>query len=67
MDLNIRRILVPTDFGALSEQAVQYAAGLAANLGAAVRVLHVVDRLLSPEAGWTGPRDRGRGTAPPSA
>lgn len=55
MELNIRRILVPTDFGTLSEHVVQYATGLAANFGAAIRVLGVVDSLVSPEAGWTGP------------
>ena len=58
MELNIRRILVPTDFGALSERAVQYTIGLAATFGAAIRVLGVVDSLVSPEAGWTGPAMR---------
>jgi hypothetical protein len=31
MDLNIRRILVPADFGALPERAVEYASSLAAD------------------------------------
>lgn len=46
MDLNIRRILVPNGFGALSERTVEYAASVAATFGAAVRVLHVLDNLL---------------------
>ena len=66
MELNIRRILVPTDFGALSEHAVQYTIGLAATFGAAIRVLGVVDSLVSPRGRMDGTRDRGGGTAPPS-
>jgi nucleotide-binding universal stress UspA family protein len=38
-----RRILVPFDFSALSTEAVDYAALLAARLGASIRLLHVYD------------------------
>lgn len=37
----IDRLLVPTDFSAVADQAVRYACGLAARLGAKVDLLHV--------------------------
>lgn len=37
----IERLLVPTDFSAVADQAVKYAFGLAARLGAKVDLLHV--------------------------
>jgi nucleotide-binding universal stress UspA family protein len=40
--MRIRRLLVPVDFSPRSRVAVEYAAGLAALLGAEVHVLHVV-------------------------
>ena len=55
MEPNIHRILVPTDFSAPSERAVEYASALAANLGGSLHLVHVLDRLLSPEMGWASP------------
>lgn len=37
----IERLLAPTDFSAVADQAVRYACGLAARLGAKVDLLHV--------------------------
>jgi len=42
MATTIRRILVPTDFSAPSEEALRYAADLAARLSASVVVVHVI-------------------------
>jgi nucleotide-binding universal stress UspA family protein len=39
----ITRILVPTDFSATADAALDYAFGLAAKFGASVQLLHVVD------------------------
>lgn len=44
------RILVPTDFSAPSDAALEYAKILAGQFGASLHVLHVVDELL-----FTGP------------
>jgi universal stress protein A len=55
MEPSIRSILVPTDFSAASERAVGYARALAATLGASVHLVHVLDRLLSPELAWAAP------------
>jgi nucleotide-binding universal stress UspA family protein len=41
--LRIKRILVPTDFSACSEQAVKYASELALSMNAKVYVLHVAE------------------------
>jgi universal stress protein A len=51
----IERILVPIDFGSGSEVAVAYAGDLAQRVGAEVHLVHVLDRLLSPEMGWAMP------------
>jgi nucleotide-binding universal stress UspA family protein len=40
---NIRRVLVPVDFSPHSDHAVAYAIRLAANLGASLELLHVVE------------------------
>jgi len=43
MNANITRILVPTDFSATADAALDYAKGLAAKLGASLYVLHVLE------------------------
>ncbi|OFW05225.1 MAG: hypothetical protein A3I61_10745 [Acidobacteria bacterium RIFCSPLOWO2_02_FULL_68_18] len=43
MQLSISRILVPVDFSAHSEVALQYAIALASRLAASLHVLHVVE------------------------
>jgi universal stress protein A len=55
MEANIRSILVPTDFSAASQRAVDYARVLGAALGASVHLVHVLDRLLSPQVAWAAP------------
>jgi universal stress protein A len=55
MDTHIHSIVVPTDFSTPSEQAVEYAGVLATSLGATVHLVHVLDRLLSPEMAWAAP------------
>ena len=45
----ITRILMPTDFSPPSEQAFNYARGLAQQLGASLHLLHVVNRQLLAE------------------
>ena len=41
----IKRILVPTDFGATSDQVLRYAIDLARKYGASVHLLHVMDQM----------------------
>ena len=43
MNANITRILVPTDFSATADAALDYAKGLATKLGACLHVLHVLE------------------------
>ena len=43
MTLDIKKILVPTDFSANSEPALDYAAAMARKFGAAVHLLHVCE------------------------
>jgi nucleotide-binding universal stress UspA family protein len=45
--MQIRRILVPTDFSAPSKQAIAYAFELAQTLGATLVLLHVIEELPS--------------------
>lgn len=48
----ITRILVPVDFSSHSDRALRYAARLAAQTGASVELLHVVDNPVASGA-WT--------------
>lgn len=48
------RILLPVDGGDASRAAVEYAAGLARRLGAAVRALHVVPAAVLPAVDLPG-------------
>jgi universal stress protein A len=43
MNRTITRILVPTDFGATSDAALEYATTVAKRFGASLHLLHVVD------------------------
>ena len=43
---HIERILVPTDFGAASDAALRYARALAAQFGAAISLIHVLEEPL---------------------
>ena len=49
--LSISRILVPTDFSEPSEEALEYAKGLAGCLGSSIHVLHVLEDLAAHA--WT--------------
>ncbi len=44
--IEIRSILAPTDFSAHSEQAVRYACGLAARLGAELHLVHILSEII---------------------
>jgi nucleotide-binding universal stress UspA family protein len=48
----IRSILVPTDFSASSDRAIDYASTLAACLGATVHLIHVLDPLVTSQMPW---------------
>ena len=50
--MNIRSILLPTDFSECARRAVPYAADLARLAGARVVCLHVVEPVV-PAVGWT--------------
>lgn len=41
--LNLRRILVPTDFSPCSRKALQYAVALAKDYGASIALMHVIE------------------------
>jgi universal stress protein A len=58
MRANVHRILVPTDISAPSARAVDYAAGLGANLGASVHLIHVLDGLIAAEQPWAAEAPR---------
>lgn len=47
-----RRILVPTDFSEPSSRALDYAAALAAGLGAAINLIHVLHDPFTAQAAW---------------
>lgn len=47
--LNIKSILVPTDFSAESEKALPYAVAFARQLGAKLTLLHVVEPIATPD------------------
>ena len=48
----IQKIVVPTDFTARSDQTVTYAASLAANLNAAVHLMHVIEEPFVAGGEW---------------
>jgi universal stress protein A len=50
MTTSITRILVPMDFSAHADHAMDYATALAARLGASIELLHVVEDPLLPAA-----------------
>src|SRR3712207_1800333 len=50
--MNVRSILLPTDFSECARKAVPYAADLARLTGARVVCLHVVEPVV-PAVGWT--------------
>jgi len=50
--MNVRSILLPTDFSECARHAVPVAAGLARKLGARIVCLHVVEPVV-PAVGWT--------------
>ena len=52
MNPAITRILVPTDFGAASNVALDYAITIARRFGASLRLLHVVDDPAAAPARW---------------
>jgi nucleotide-binding universal stress UspA family protein len=43
MRTTIARILVPTDFSATADAALEYARALAVRLGASLRIVHVIE------------------------
>lgn len=43
LDLNLQKVLVPTDFSKLSGKAVRYGLALASKFGAELHLVHVVD------------------------
>src|SRR5262245_53997271 len=55
--INLKRILVPTDFSEHSKNALRYAAAFAEKFGAEVHLLHVFQNLamFQPEAVTAGP------------
>jgi nucleotide-binding universal stress UspA family protein len=54
--IQLRRILVPTDFSAPSKQAIAYAFELAQTLGATLVLLHVIEEL-PPYVGFLPPEE----------
>jgi len=52
MTPTIKRILVPTDFSIPAEEAVDYAATLAARFGATVHLIHVLQDPLAAQGAW---------------
>lgn len=52
MKPEIRRILVPVDFSAPAVRAIEYAAVLAAELGATVHLLHVLEESFVSHGPW---------------
>ena len=51
--MDVRAILLPTDFSECARRAVPVAAEFARLLGARVVCLHVVEPLVQPTVGWT--------------
>ena len=52
MKPKIKRILVPTDFSAPSQEAVEYAVVLARRFDAAIHLIHVLHDPLAAQAAW---------------
>jgi len=53
--MEIRHILVPTDFSAYSKQAIDVAFGLAQKFGAKLSLLHVIEMPAYPVDGYVPP------------
>jgi nucleotide-binding universal stress UspA family protein len=53
--INLRQILVPTDFSEPSANALRYARAFAESFGAALHLLHVVDEITFSPYAWIGP------------
>ncbi len=52
--INLRRILLPTDFGEYSREATRYACELAERFGADLHLLHVLELRVSPTPAFGG-------------
>ena len=52
MTTTIQNILLPTDFSACSQRAVEYATTLARKLGAAVHLVHVLEEPFTTKGSW---------------
>src|SRR5262249_15192427 len=65
--INLKQILVPTDFSEHSKNALRYAAAFAEKFGARIHLLHVFQNLaiFQPEAVTAGAARAGRPMMPP--
>ncbi len=52
--IQMSQILVPVDFSGFSREAISYAKHIAADLGAVVRILHIVEEVIHPSFYVTG-------------
>jgi universal stress protein A len=52
MTSTVQNILLPTDFSACSQRAIEYASALARKLGAAVHLVHVLEEPFTTKGAW---------------